>query len=96
MMRHKLEILALSNLFVKPENSCCCNDMPHSLLKLTFAFFSMVSSLTTRNVKSCVGEVPQENVESDFFVVDVKQGNVHITLMAYETVYVPFSMLSLR
>eukprot|EP01084_Bolivina_argentea_P177665 307219_1 len=48
-----------------------------------------------RNVKSCVGEVPQENVESDFFDVDVKQGNVHITLMAYETVYVPFSMLSL-
>ncbi len=35
-------------------------------------------------------------MESDFFDVDVKQGTIHITLTAYETVYIPFSMLNLR
>jgi nephrocystin-4 len=47
-----------------------------------------------RHVTPCVGTVPRERVETDLLDVDPVHG-IQITLLPNETVYIPFTLLSL-
>lgn len=48
-----------------------------------------------RTASPCVGEIGDSPLESDFFDVDPGRG-VHVTLMAHEVVFIPFTFLSLE
>lgn len=48
-----------------------------------------------RTAAPCVGEIGDSPLESDFFDVDPGRG-VHVTLMAHEVVFIPFTFLSLE